>query len=527
MRPAEETDTEAGVRRNAPSPAIAPSPLVSAGAALLPLLPLALLGGASWCARWVRPSADEWCFLPLVRDEGFMALVDRFYSTDNGRIANGLLIASYATFDVAGQQWYAGISAVLMLALLWAWAVVLLRRTGWRLPRGVPLFSAATVLAVFCFASTNTYKTFFWPASSVSHTFPPVLAAAATIPALLAASRRGRAVALAVAFVVGGVLGTLSEETSVVSLILLALALLLGRRLFSAGRLGFVRTWCAAAGAGILVGTAVLLTSPGSVNRRSRHPTDSMFTPESLSASLRGYTQVLHTLVTTWQYVGVIAVGVLIGVLARRADGGIPRPDHRAPLLLGSGAAALLFSGYVCTVITYPAFGPSVATANRLWNDYLFPLLLLLVGAGGLLGNLAVRRYRRGAVPVAAGAVLLCVCVTTVLAVSLRDLGADMRVRATAWDSQDRLLRGRAAAGATVLPYEPLVVSEMLEPFSNGGKRLWPASCVARYYRVKKVTDGTERQGRGAARAGPSRPGPHEAPRPRQRTDPLVTDPNR
>ncbi|MFC5855077.1 DUF6056 family protein [Streptomyces chlorus] len=462
--------------------------------ALLPLVPLTLLGGASWFARWVRPSADEWCFLPLVRDEGFMALVNQFYSTGNGRIANGMLVASYASFGVAGQQWYAGISAAVMLVLLWTWAATLLRRTGWRLPRGVPLFSAATVLAVFCFASTNTYKTFFWPASSVSHTFPPVLAAAATIPALLATSRRGKALAVAFACVVGAVLGTLSEETSVVALVLLALVLLLGRRLFPAGQLAFVRAWCAAAGAGILIGTAVLLTSPGSRNRRAHHHADSMFTPESLYASLRGYAQVLHILATTWQYVGAIAVGVLIGILARRADGSIPRPDRRAPLLLGSGAAALLFSGYVCTVIAYPAFGPSVATANRLWNDYLFPLLLLLVGAGALLGNLTVRRYRRGTWPVAAGAALLCVCVTAVLAMPLRDLGSDMRVRATAWDSQDRLLRERAAAGATVLPYKPLAISSMLEPFSSD-KRPWPASCVAVYYQVKKVTDGTEHRG--------------------------------
>ncbi|KDQ71303.1 MULTISPECIES: DUF6056 family protein [Streptomyces] len=462
--------------------------LLWAGTALLPLLPLLLFGGASWFARWVRPSGDEWCFLPLVRDEGFMALVDRFYSADNGRVANGVLVASYAVYGVAGQQWYAGISVVVMLALLWGWTAALLRSARWRLPRGIPLFSAAMVLAVFCFASTNTYKTFYWPASSVSHTFPPVLAAAATIPALLVVSRRGKAVAVVSAFVLGAVMGTLSEETSLVALALLAVALFLGRLLFRAERLAFARTWCAAAVLGILVGTAVLLTSPGSRNRRVRHHADSMFAPESLSASLRGYAQVLHTLVTTWQYIGVIAVGVLIGVLVRRTDGGLPRPDRRAPLFVVSVLVALLLAGYVCMVIAYPAFGPSVATANRLWNDFLFPLLLLLVGVGGLLGNLAVRRYRRGMLPVAAGAVLVCVGVMAVLAVSLRDLDGDMRARAKAWDSQDRMLRARAAAGETVLPYKRLVVSKMSEPF---GKHPWPASCVATYYHVKKVTKGT------------------------------------
>ncbi|MFB7480559.1 DUF6056 family protein [Streptomyces anulatus] len=425
-----------------------------------------------------------------MRDDGLIALVDQFYSTDNGRIANGVLVASYAAFGVAGHQWYAMISAVVMFVLLWAWARALFRCMEWRVPRGIPLFSAAMLLAVFCFGSVNTYKTFFWPASSVSHTFPPVLAAAATIPVLLATSRRGKVAATASGFVLGLVMGTLSEETSVVALSLLAPALLLSRRLFSAVRLTFVRTWCAAAAAGILVGTAVLLTSPGSRNRRTRHHADSMFAPESLLASMRGYADILSILATNWQYLWVIAVGVLIGILARGADGHIPRPDRRTRLLLVSGAAAFLFSGYVCTVITRPAFGPSVSTSNRLWNDYLFLLLLLFTSAGGLLGNLIARQYRRHMKRVAIGAALVCVILTAVLATSLRTLETDMRVRAEAWDSQDHLLREEARAGATVLPYTPLVVSKMSEPFGNNGKRPWPASCVATYYRVEKITDG-------------------------------------
>lgn len=253
-----------------------------------------------------------------------MALVDKFYSMDNGRIANGFLVASYSSFGVPGQQWYAGISAIVMLALLWAWTAALRRTSGWHVPRGVPLFSAAMILALFCFASTNTYKTFFWPASSVSHTFPPVLAAATTIPALLATSRRGRAFAVASACVVGTVMGTLSEETSVVALTLLVLTMLLARRLFPSGRLAFVQAWCVSAAGGIVLGTAVLFTSPGSRNRRAHNHAGAMFTPESLAASLRGYVHILLTFATNWQYLGAIAVGTLIGLLARREDGGIP-----------------------------------------------------------------------------------------------------------------------------------------------------------------------------------------------------------
>ncbi|MFJ7787043.1 DUF6056 family protein [Streptomyces albidoflavus] len=457
---------------------------------LLALLPLTLFGAASWFARWVRPSGDEWCFLPVVRDEGVLALVEQFYSTDNGRIANGVLVASYAAFGVAGQQWYSAISAVVMLALLWAWVTALFRCVGWRMRWGAVLFTAAMLLAVFCFGSVNTYKTFFWPASSVSHTFPPVLAAAATIPVLLATSRPGKIAATVSAFVFGIVLGTLSEETSVVALSLLTLALLLGHRLFPSGRLNFVRAWCTTAGAGILIGTAILLTSPGSRNRRARHQADSMFAPESLLASLRGYAHVLLTLATNWPYLCVIAAGVLVGILARGTDGHVPRPGRGTRLLFLSGAAAFLFSGYVCTVIARPAFGPSVATANRLWNDYVFLLLLLLTGAGGLLGNLTARKYRTRTRLVAAGAAFVSVGLTAALASSLYLLEKDMHVRAEAWDRQDHLLREQAGAGVRVLPYTPLVISRMSEPFGNDGKRPWPASCVAAYYRVERITDG-------------------------------------
>lgn len=254
------------------------------GSALLTFVPLSLFAGAAWIARWVRPSGDEWCFLPRVRDEGFMALVDKFYSMDNGRIANGFLVASYSSFGVPGQQWYAGISAIVMLALLWAWTAALRRTSGWHVPRGVPLFSAAMILALFCFASTNTYKTFFWPASSVSHTFPPVLAAATTIPALLATSRRGRAFAVASACVVGTVMGTLSEETSVVALTLLVLTMLLARRLFPSGRLAFVQAWCVSAAGALCsalqysspppahgTGARTTMRGPCSPPSRSRH----------------------------------------------------------------------------------------------------------------------------------------------------------------------------------------------------------------------------------------------------------------
>ncbi|MFJ5110299.1 DUF6056 family protein [Streptomyces sp. NPDC088551] len=464
-------------------------------------LPLGLLGSAFWLGRHVRPSADEWCFLPSVRDHGITGLVGKFYLTDNGRLGNGLLVGAYAKYGVAGHQWFGLVSGVVMLGLLWAVTVLLLRLTGRTAPRGVPLFVASMVTVVFLFASLNTYKTFYWPASSVSHTVAPVLACAAAVPLLWAGSRRGRVAAGACALVMGAFLGTLSEETSVVALVVLLTLLLLGHRILVPRARAHARAWCLAGGAGIVIGTLLLLTSPGSRNRRARYDagTGSMFAPESLAGSLDGFLDILGTLFTTWWYLGALAAGVVLALLTGKRKGHAPVLLPCRPLfLLGTGTVTFLVAGYVCTVITYPLFGPHVVFAHRTWNDYLLLYVVLLVGAGALLGRALRGRALRGhatrgrasrtcAVATAAGAAM-CVAVCIGLAFPLGELGESMRVRAEKWDHQDHWLRERAARGARVLPYKPLSVSGMGEPFAHRGGKTWPARCVADYYHLERIT---------------------------------------
>ncbi|MFE9884743.1 DUF6056 family protein [Streptomyces scopuliridis] len=459
-------------------------------------LPLGLLGSAFWLGRHVRPGADEWCFLPHVRDHGIAGLVGKFYLTDNGRLGNGLLVGLYAKFGVAGHQWFGLVSGVVMLGLLWAMAVLLLRLAGRTAPRGVPLFMASMVTVVFLFASLNTYKTFYWPASSVSHTAAPVLACAAAVPLLWAGSRRGRVVAAASALVVGAFLGTLSEEASVVALVVLTALLLLNRRILVPRVRAHARAWCLAGVAGIGIGTLLLLTSPGSRNRRERYDagTASMFAPESLADSLDGFLDILGTLLTTWQYLGALAAGLLLALLTGKGEGRAPLLLPCRPLfLLGAGTVTFLVAGYLCTVITYPLFGSHVVSAYRTWNDYLLLYVALLAGAGALLGRTLRRRAlrgragRTGAVATAAGAAM-CVAVCVGLAFPLGELGQNMRVRAEKWDHQDQWLREQAARGARVLPYKPLSVSGMGEPFGQRGSRIWPAGCVADYYHLKRIT---------------------------------------
>ncbi|MFF9346868.1 DUF6056 family protein [Streptomyces sp. NPDC014734] len=504
----------------------------TAGTAALTLVPLALLGAAFWIGRLVRPGADDWCFLPVIRDEGASGMIAKFYLHDNGRLANALLVIAYGAFGVAGHQWFALVSGVVMLGILWALIASALGRARLSAPRGLALLVAATTAVIFFLATPSPYKTFYWPASSVSHTMSPVLACLAVIPLLRARTRRGWALALGAALVTGVFIGTLSEETAVVALVLLVTVLLLSHWAVPGPDRTRTRLWSVVAFAGVVIGAAILYLSPGARTRRERFGADStsMFGPDALGTALRAFGQILETVVTTWQYLGAVAVGVLLGLLVRRegerrdglpghrdgerGDGspggrdgergdGSPggRDGEHEEGLLGrrpfvpvlAGFLAFLVSGYLCTVVAYPAFGASVAIAPRIWGDFLLLYVLLLVCVGALLGR-ALRAHRPGrrtVTALAVGAAAVCVLTCVGLAVPLFRLEQQMDVRAQRWDRQDRFLRDGAARGAEVLPYTPVSVAAMGEPFGDHGKRLWPGQCVARYYYLKKITYST------------------------------------
>ncbi|MFF2011209.1 DUF6056 family protein [Streptomyces sp. NPDC058195] len=457
--------------------------------------PFALLAAVFWTGRLVRPGADDWCFLPVVRDEGVSGMIAKFYYEDNGRVANALLVVAYGAFGVPGHSWFALVSGVLMVGILWALTIAVLHRTALTAPRGVPLVVAATGAVVFFLATPDPYKVFYWPANSVSHTLAPVLACAAVIPLLRARTRRGRGLALGTALLGGFFLGTLSEETAVVACVLLGTALLLGLRALPGPGLTLTRRWCVLALTGIVAGAAVLYTSPGAHARRARFGAGagSLLDAGRLTTALRAFGEILGTVLTTWPYLGALAAGLLLGLLAR---GGERAPDARTaggplgpPLLLAAaGALAFLVSGFLCTVITYPAFGAAVVTAARVWGDFLLLYVLLLAGLGALLGGV-LRARPPGARPaVAAVAAAVCALSCAGLAAPLPRLGTQMEVRAQRWDRQDRALRDGAAHGARVLPYTPVPVGRMVEPFGGHGRRPWPAGCVAQYYRLEKVT---------------------------------------
>lgn len=83
---------------------------------------------------------------------------------------------------------------------------------------------------------------------------------------------------------------------------------------------------------------------------------------------------------------------------------------------------------------------------------------------------------------------MLCAAVCVGLAAPLAGLAQDMEVRSRHWDRQDRWLRDEAAKGAQVLPYAPASVGQMRDPFGSHGRTLWPGTCTAQYYHLKRIT---------------------------------------
>ncbi|MGW5867133.1 DUF6056 family protein [Streptomyces sp. NPDC055239] len=435
----------------------------------------------------MRPGGDDWCFLPVVRDGGLSAMVEKFYLHDNGRLVNAVLVWAYARFGEAGQQWFAPVSGALVLVLLWAFTVNVVRAARLTVPRGVPLLVASMVAALFLFGSPNTYKTFYWPAASVSHTLPPVFACAAAIPVLRAVSRRTKVLALLTVVLAGVSLGLLSEETSAVASTVLAFALLTSGHLFPASRRRFLRVCCAAGIASIVIGILILYTSPGSRNRQERKNSSTMLDPDSLLGSLRGFGEIARTLLTTWPYLGALAAGVILGLLARDPMGRPAAPGKNDAIVAAAGVCALLVSGYACTVITYPVFGKAVVSSTRLWNDYLLLYILLLVYVGTLAGRAVRSRVRQAGLVLTVGAAAYAVACLA-LAPSLAELESHMITRAHDWDRQNRWMHSQAATGVHVLPYKRLPLSHMTEPFRHGGRAKWPASCIADYYQVQHIT---------------------------------------
>jgi hypothetical protein len=454
---------------------------------------LLLLAAASLLGLEVRLSGDEWCFLPQVRDEGIGAVVHQFYAYQNGRLFNGMVVEAFSALGVHGLQLFPAVSALVTVTVLWG-----LARQVWRVmdlggPRGLRSLAAVTVAVLFLLGSANTYHTFYWAGANESHTMPPVLACAALWGALAARSPRQRTVALMSAALSGVCIALWSEETTVVCVVVLGGVLLFGRWLFAARVRTYAARWALCGLVGLAVGMTVLMTSPGLHKRRLSYGPSSPLATESLRQALDYWAVTLAEILMTWQYAAALALGVLIGL---HAVGG--RPAAFAPVrlrfLVPLSAAVFLVCGYAATVVVIP-LGHAIPHITRLRNDYLLLLILLFVVYGTLLGRAIPVRVNRGRAGRKATAVAVCALVVWGVAAAslippLYALGKEMRVRAAQWDRQSEWLHRQAAGGATTLPYKPLPIQGLAEPFQLARPRPtdWVARCAAQYYRVDTMT---------------------------------------
>ncbi|MFC4471139.1 DUF6056 family protein [Streptomyces xiangluensis] len=460
---------------------------MSVGGALL------LLAAASLLGLEVRLSGDEWCFLPQVRDEGVGAVVHTFYAHQNGRIFNGMIVEAFSVLDVHGLQLFPAVSAMVTVTVLWGLARQVWRVMGLEGPRGLRLLAAVTVTVLFLLGSANTYHTFYWAGANESHTMPPVLACAALWSALAARSSRQRTMASTGAALLGVCIALWSEETTVVCAAVLAGVLLCGRWLFAARVRAYAAKWALCGLGGLVVGMAVLMTSPGLHKRRLSYAPSSPLAPESLWQAFDYWTMTLAQILTTWQYVAALALGVLIGL---HAVGGRPVAfaSVRLRFLVPLSAAVFLACGYAATVVVMP-LGHAIPHVPRLRNDYLLLLILLFVVYGALLGRVIRARLNPGRTGWTAGVVAVCALAVWGVAIvslvpPLYGLGKEMRVRAAQWDRQNEWLHRQAADGATTLPYKPLPIQGLAEPFQLARPRPtdWVARCAARYYRVDAIS---------------------------------------
>ncbi|TLS46442.1 hypothetical protein FE633_08965 [Streptomyces montanus] len=462
----------------------------------LALCGLGMLAFAAWNGIHTRPAADEWCLFPRLEEAGggVLGLLPGFYNFDNGRVTAAVLYGAYLSPGVVGHQVFAALLVAVTVGVQWGLARSVLRVLGWRGPRGLALLLAVTAAVLFLLGSTNTYKTLYWPGAATVHTLAPVLLAGAVWAALAARGRVGRCTASVYALVVGAEVGTLSEGATLTACVLLVAVLIARRRLLHERVQRFARCWTVCALVGLLTGALVVLTSPGLANRRKTlaHGDDPLSAAAMVKAPLEWLLATADSLFS-FPYLAAVALGAVAGAVATRAPGAEP-VFARCPASWWIPRAVVVF--LVCSlgvvVISQPGLGYQVALATRIRNNYLLFYVVLLMAIGMMLGRTIRSRTRflDGRVTrtqVLAGLLALCGLGFFALAPPLLDLSWDMRKRAVAWDRQSAWLHRQAANGATNLPYRPLPIADIPEPFMNP-KSNWTEACAARYYRVKVLT---------------------------------------
>ncbi|MET7299762.1 DUF6056 family protein [Embleya sp. NPDC005575] len=472
--------------------------LIRAGALTGAAVAGILLSVGAFLGVFVRPSSDDWCVLWKARDMGTWGLMDDFWNTQNGRVSNAFVSGLVYGDGLAGVK----VLPLLLLVFL-ALGLFLLYRTlwarlGWEAPASVYLLlSLISTCAVFL-SMPIPYQALLWAPATISHTLPFVIGVWSLFWCLTATTPRRRQVALIGIGVVGLFIGMLSEPFTVVSLAMCGVAGLLALPAAIRRKERFALLWNVSALVGLVVGLGLLYTSPGAKLRRAATGThESALDPKVLKSGYHEWLKVLDAITSTWTYLAVVAVGVLLGLVTRRlaADGPLfPGPTWLKAAVLVLPAPMFLVITFGVTLSLRLGYGPGGWSYSRTWLNFLGPTVVVLglwgVCLGVALRALAARRGNAGRV----GLAVIAVAAGVFSAVSLvewtqimRDLTTSTVTRAQQWDAEDARTRAQVRGGATVVTYDPHRIGGLAEAFMVPRGKDWAAGCVARYYQVDEV----------------------------------------
>ncbi|MGW0551952.1 DUF6056 family protein [Streptomyces altiplanensis] len=466
-----------------------------------------LLAVGSFLGLYVQPTSDDWCAAWRSRELGILGIANEFYEIQNGRITNGVVAGVVYAHGLAGPKL---LPSLLVLALpvgLILLARPALRLLGWEVPPSLTIAAAVVVCVLLFFAGASPYQALLWAPATISHTLPSVLAVWSLLVALAAArhGRLARSLALVFAVVMGVAIGTLSEPFTVVSGVLTAGAgaVLLPRLRFPRTR--FVVAWCFMWCAGLAIGFVTLYTSPGAAWRRAQQPQqESALSRAELTATVRDWLSVWESVGSQWAYVAAVAVGFMLGLAAATAERPV-RPAPRQPEAWRGGAhhrrwlpilLPVLLVGISSFGVVFGlrmGYGPSGWTYVRTWTSFLFPMLLLLCGYGALAGKAVTGwqpsvRPRPVAFATAVVASVASLWAVAGLVPTVKVMATDTVTRSVDWGRQDLLVRKKAAQGSRVVPYRPLPIGGLSEPYATPDySRDWVARCVSGYYRVERI----------------------------------------
>lgn len=436
----------------------------------------------------VRPASDDYRLIVMVREGGIPGICWDFYTQVTGRVSNGLLAGLIYSFPTVLPRLLPPMIFLAFALVVGLLIRALFIRANARPRMYVLALAGLGVASITLLGQPLVYQTLFWTPGVITHTIPPIVIIGLVAVALDCPPRRRLAFAVAV-FILSVVLAMMSEAITVVWFVLAAL-LGLTHVLFRR-RPGFLLRVAGLGVAGFTLGTLVLWTAPGNQVRQEgvaswpgsdSHPLSADVLADALSMAATA----LQKLVTDGFAPAAVALGAALAILNGKVVRRI-RPTAGQSLWMVAGPiVAVVASAFAVEYAVRYGYGDTTWVVYRVWLNFAFVLVLCFVWLGFVLAG---RIVRGGVFPskhlVTVLSYWCLILALTACTVRLHALGNTVVERAVAWDLQDAEMAQRRAAGERVLPYRPLPIQNLAEPFVGSAR--WVIESVAGFYQVDAI----------------------------------------